>query len=170
MTAAVTVRPATIEDTPALALLVAALRAHQKDPIGHLNEATLRRDGFGEDPEFSILIAERERRPIGYALFTESYEPAFAARGLYLADLYVRPEARRSGAGRALVGAVAAEARRRERRFLWWTSATGNAEAHAFYAALGAITQEIRAHVLGLDAFDRLADAHIAAGAGPASA
>ena len=170
MTAAVTVRPATIEDAPALALLVAALRAHQNDPIGHLNETALRRDGFGEDPEFSILIAEREQRPIGYALFTESYEPAFAARGLYLADLYIRPEARRSGAGRALVGAVAAEAHRRERRFVWWTSITGNAEAHAFYAALGAVTQEIRAHVLGLDAFDRLADANAAAAAGPASA
>lgn len=144
----IAVRPATVEDVPALALLVAALRAHQKDPIGHLNESALRRDGFGEDPEFSILIAERDRRPIGYALFTESYEPAFAARGLYLADLYVRPEARRSGAGRALVQAVAAEAGRRERSFVWWTSLAANAEAHAFYAALGAATHEIRAHVL----------------------
>ncbi len=170
MTAAVTVRPATIEDAPALALLVAALRAHQGDPIGHLNEAALRRDGFGEDPEFAILIAERQQRPIGYALFAESYEPAFAARGLYLADLYVRPEARHSGAGRALVAAVAAEARRRERRFVWWTSLAANAEAHAFYAALGAITQEIRAHALFLDAFDRLADAQSGPEAAPRSA
>ena len=146
------VRPAAIEDVPALALLVAALRAHQKDPIGHLNEAALRRDGFGEEREFDILIAERDRRPIGYALFTETYEPAFAARGLYLADLYVRPEARRSGAGRALVAAVTAEARRCERSFVWWTSLATNAEAHAFYAALGALTHEVRAHVLVLDA------------------
>ena len=166
MSAGVVIRPATIEDAPALALLVAALRAHQGDPIGHLNEAALRRDGFGEDPEFAILVAERERRPVGYALFTESYEPAFAARGLYLADLYVRPEARRSGAGRALVGAVAAEARRRERRFVWWTSLAANAEAHVFYASLGAITHEIRAHALILEAFDALADAH----PGPAAA
>jgi GNAT superfamily N-acetyltransferase len=148
----VSVRPAAIQDAPALALLVAALRAHQKDPIGHLNEATIRRDGFGEEREFDILIAERERRPIGYALFTESYEPAFAARGLYLADLYVRPEARRSGAGRALVQAVAAEAKRRERSFLWWTSLAANAEAHAFYAAIGATAHEIRAHALIVDA------------------
>lgn len=160
MSAGVVIRPATIEDAPALALLVAALRAHQNDPIGDLNEAAIRRDGFGEAPEFSILIAERERRPIGYALFTNTYEPAFAAKGVYLADLYVRPEARRSGAGRALVQAVAAEARRRERRFVWWTSLAVNAEAHAFYAALGAITHEIRAHALILEAFDALADAH----------
>ena len=72
MSAGVVIRPATIEDAHALALLVAALRAHQGDPIGHLNEAALRRDGFGEDPEFAILVAERERRPVGYALFTES--------------------------------------------------------------------------------------------------
>jgi len=77
----VSIRPAVIEDAPALALLVAALRAHQKDPIGHLNEAAIRRDGFGDEREFDILVAERDRRPIGYALFTESYEPAFAARG-----------------------------------------------------------------------------------------
>jgi len=147
----VSVRPAVIEDAPALALLVAALRAHQKDPIGHLNEATIRRDGFGEEREFDILVAERGRRPIGYALFTESYEPAYAARGLYLADLYIRPEARRSGAGRALVEAVAAEAKRRERSFLWWTSLAANADAHAFYAAIGATTHEIRAHALIVD-------------------
>ncbi len=168
MSAGVVIRPATIEDAPALALLVAALRAHQNDPIGDLNEAAIRRDGFGEAPEFSILIAERDRRPIGYALFTTTYEPAFAAKGVYLADLYVRPEARRSGAGRALVQAVAAEARRHNRRFVWWTSLTTNAEAHAFYAALGAITHELQAHVLGLDAFGRLADAH--GGPDPASA
>lgn len=144
----VVVRPAVIEDTPALALLVAALRAHQKDPIGHLNEAALRRDGFGEERAFDILVAERDRRPIGYALFTECYEPAFAARGLYLADLYVRPEARRTGAGRALVRAVADEAVRRERSYVWWTSLAANAEAHAFYAAVGAAAHHIRAHVL----------------------
>ena len=144
----VVVRAATIEDTPALALLVAALRAHQKDPIGKLNEAALRRDGFGEERAFDILVAERDRRPIGYALFTECYEPAFAARGLYLADLYVRPEARRSGAGRALVQAVADEATRRERSYVWWTSLAANAEAHAFYAAVGAAAHHIRAHVL----------------------
>lgn len=144
----VVVRPATIEDTPALALLVAALRAHQKDPIGHLNEAALRRDGFGEDRDFDILVAERDRRPIGYALFVECYEPAFAARGIYLADLYVRPEARRSGAGRALVQAVIEEARRRERSFVWWTSLANNSDAHAFYAAIGAATHHIRAHVM----------------------
>ncbi|MBM3534117.1 MAG: GNAT family N-acetyltransferase [Alphaproteobacteria bacterium] len=70
----------------------------------------------------------------------------------YLADLYVRPEARRSGAGRALVQAVAAEAKRRERSFLWWTSLAANAEAHAFYAAIGATAHEIRAHALIVDA------------------
>ncbi len=144
----VVVRPAVIEDTPALALLVAALRAHQKDPIGHLNEAAIRRDGFGDERAFDILVAERDRRPIGYALFTECYEPAFAARGLYLADLYVRPEARRTGAGRALVRAVADEAVRRERSYVWWTSLAANAEAHAFYAAIGAAAHHIRAHVL----------------------
>ena len=163
----VAVRPAAIEDVPALALLVAALRAHQKDPIGHLNEAALRRDGFGDDPEFGILVAERDRRPIGYALFTETYEPGFAARGLYLADLYVRPDARRTGAGRALVQAVAAEARRRQCSFVWWTSLAANADAHAFYAALGALTHEVRAHVLILDSSPSVA---VAGAAGRASA
>lgn len=148
----VVVRPAVLQDAPALALLVAALRAHQKDPIGHLNESTIRRDGFGEDAEFTIFVAERDRRPVGYALFVDSYEPAYAAKGLYLADLYVRPEARRSGAGRALVRAVAEEAQRRERRFVWWTSLASNIEAHAFYAAIGASHHEIRAHALLLDA------------------
>ena len=53
------------------------------------------------------MIAERDGRPVGYALFYRAYATEHAERGLYLQDLYVVPEAHRQGTGRALMAAVA---------------------------------------------------------------
>ena len=55
----------------------------------------MRKEGFGASPRFRAQIAERDGRPVGYALFYPAYDTDRAARDFYLQDLYVVPEARR---------------------------------------------------------------------------
>jgi ribosomal protein S18 acetylase RimI-like enzyme len=147
----VAIRRAEPADAAAVAALASELRAHLGDPPGHLTPERIVADGFGERPEFAILLALLDDVPAGYALFHDAYEPAYAARGAYLCDLYVRPAGRRRGIGRALIGAVAAETAARGRRYVWWVSQRRNAEAQAFYDRLGAIRDPVVAHVFILD-------------------
>jgi len=152
------IRAAVPADVPALAALGRELNAHQGDPVEHFTEEAVVRDAFGAPPAFDALVAEQGGRIVGYALFVDAYESGWAARGLYLGDLYVAPPARRGGIGRALVSALAREARARGKTYLWWVSKEWNAEAHAFYASLGAQSEPVVAHALTFEAFERLAD------------
>src|SRR5262249_13863674 len=94
--------------------------------------------------------------PVGYALFHDAYEPAYAARGVYLCDLFVTAHARRHGIGRALVAAVAQDAERRGRSYVWWVSRPWSAEAHALYRGMGAIEEPLNAHAIVFDVFRSL--------------
>ena len=131
------VRPARPTDAPAIAAIADELRARVGDPLGHLTVDAILRDGFGDRPEFEILVAEREATVIGHALFMQGYEPAYAAKGLYLADLSVTAAARGSGAGRALVDALCDLAKARDRVFVWWLTSPNNEQALAFYRHIG---------------------------------
>lgn len=153
-----TIRRATIEDAEALARLTRGLNAHQGDPVGNFDAAVARRDGFGDAPCWTALIAERDGLAVGYAMFHPAYDAPHAARGLYLQDLYVDDKERRRGVGRALMAAVAREARRAGCVFFWWTAKQWNSEALAFYRGLGAAAETVVAHALFGEAFDRLAD------------
>lgn len=133
----VEVRRAAPADVAAVASISDELRTHVGDPTGHLSPEALVRDGFGDRPEFDLLVAERDGVVIGYALFHDSYEPGFAARGVYLADLAVTASARGAGAGRALVDAVCDDACRRGRVFVSWLCNPANASALAFYRHIG---------------------------------
>ena len=81
----------------------------------------------------------------------------YAARGIYLCDLYVVPHARRQKVGRALIAAVARRAQARGRTFLWWASRDWNVEAQAFYKTLGVRNEPVMAHALTFATFDALA-------------
>lgn len=153
-----TVRHATIDDADALAALARGLNEHQGDPVGNFDAATVRRDGFGARPCWTALIAEHAGKPVGYAMFHASYDAPHAARGLYLQDLFVRNDARRHGVGRALMAAVAREARAAGCTFFWWTAKQWNTEALDFYRELGATSETVVAHALFGEAFDRLID------------
>ncbi|WP_178130767.1 GNAT family N-acetyltransferase [Reyranella sp. CPCC 100927] len=157
-TTRVSVRRATVDDAEALAELTRGLNAHQGDPVGNFSAAVARRDGFGATPCWTALIAERDGEPVGYAMFHAAYDAPHAARGLYLQDLFVREDARRLGVGRALMAAVAREARQAGCIFFWWTAKQWNTEALAFYRALGATADTVVAHALFGPAFDRLID------------
>jgi GNAT superfamily N-acetyltransferase len=117
----------------------------------------VRRDGFGEHPEFRVLLAELGGEPVGYALFHPSWSTEVGERGFYLYDLYVREAGRGCGVGRALMRALARLAKEEGRTFLWWSSKEWNKEAQAFYARLNAIEEPVRAHALFGEALQALA-------------
>ncbi|HEV7734611.1 MAG TPA: GNAT family N-acetyltransferase [Candidatus Binatia bacterium] len=152
------IRPAVAADVSALADLVRELNAFHGDPVEHCTAETLLRDGFGQRPAFAVHVAELDGALVGYALYHDAYEPVYAARGVYMSDLMVTAAARGSGAGRALVAAVAAEARRRGASFVGWVSRAWNQDAQAFYRRLGAIEEPTISHAIAFEAFTTLAD------------
>lgn len=130
------IRDARPDDADAVARLAQELRANLGDPQQHLTPDAIRRDAFGSARACSILVAELNGTIVGHVIYTDIYEPAYAARGLYIADLIVTASARSRGIGRALVEAVTNVARDRQRKFVWWHVQTDNAAALAFYKAL----------------------------------
>lgn len=96
------------------------------------------RDGFGPDPAFSGIIAERDGSAVGYLLYHFGYDVDQAMRIMYIVDLWVDPAARRSGVGRALMREAAVRCRARGGRDLTWAVFTANRLAVAFYEGLGA--------------------------------
>jgi GNAT superfamily N-acetyltransferase len=158
MAGQVRVRRAGPADAPAVTQMIEALNAHQGEPTGQVTAEAVRRDGFGPSPEFTVLIAEVDGVPGGYALYHPSWSTEVGERGLYIYDLFVREEARGHGLGHALMQAVAAAAKAEGRTFLWWCSKPWNRDAQRFYADLGAIEEDIKAHAVFGDAFERLAD------------
>ncbi len=152
-------RRAEYGDAEALAALGRALNAQQGDPTTHFTAEAVRRDGFGAAPRFDAWIAELAGRPVGYVLVVSAaYETGYAKAGAYVQDLFVVPEARRRGVGRALMAAVAADTRRRGLEFIWWTSRAWNTESHAFFRALATVEEPVVAFAAFGDAFTKLAD------------
>ena len=101
-------------------------------------QADLERDLFGDDPCAEALIGECDGQPQGFALFFRSYSTFVGRPGLYLEDLYVRPQARGRGLGGALLKRVAALAVARDCGRLEWSVLDWNEPAIRFYQALGA--------------------------------
>jgi len=159
------IRLAVARDADALAALAEEFHIAHGDPTGYLTAEAIRRDGFGADPEFVVLLAEGEDGLLGYALFYDAYEPSYAARGVYMADLFVRPVARRLGLGRRLIAAVADHGRRRGRTYVWWVARAENTPAHGFYKTLASVELDTKAFAVVLDDFAALADEHAAGGA-----
>lgn len=145
------VRAARREDCEAIATLASELREALGEPRGLLTGERILADGFGPSPEFELLLAEFDGEAVGYALYMPTYEPAYGARGLFLADLYVRSAARGLGIGRSLFSAVRDAAARDGRVFVWWVSDPANARSESFYEDLGVQMQTLvkaRAFVL----------------------
>jgi GNAT superfamily N-acetyltransferase len=98
----------------------------------------LGRDLFGSAPKLECLVAEQAGRLIGYALFFPTYSSFRTRRALWLEDLFVREEARGSGAGRALLARLAAIALERGCLRLAWDVLDWNAPSIEFYERMGA--------------------------------
>ncbi len=155
---AIAVRPATLADASTIAGLVHALSAEEGYPAPPLRVEDVRAEGFGPAPRFHVLIGELDGRVSGYALYYPTYDTDHATRGFYLQDLYVRPEARRRGLGRALLAALARTCRTDGGSYLFWNALERNLAARAFYQRLGAREERVVTFSLQPDALIRLAD------------
>lgn len=138
------IRPATAQDAAAIALLANKLGQHEGLGDDVFSEEQVLRDGFGDQPAFQVLIAERSGQPVGYALFTDGYNTDIAARAVWLDDLFVDESARGGGIGRRLLAAVARIAVERGARSVWWGVRSSNRRARDFYAGLGAKDDDAR--------------------------
>jgi GNAT superfamily N-acetyltransferase len=154
-----TIRPATISDAALIRRMIWELADFEKEPDEVLTtEADIARDGFGEDPQFRALIAEWDGQPAGYALFFDYYS-TWRGAGLYLEDLFVRPEFRGRGIGGTLLARVAYTAKQEERRFLKWEVLNWNTPAIDMYKAMGGeFMDEWRSVFLQGDSLRKLAE------------
>jgi GNAT superfamily N-acetyltransferase len=133
------IRPATVADVPQILAFIRALATYEREPEAvTATEADLVRDGFGPNPMFFCLIAERGGVPAGFAFYFFNYSTWLGRAGLYLEDLFVLPEFRGHGIGKALLQRVAAIAVERNCPRLQWEVLDWNTPAIDFYRAMGA--------------------------------
>jgi GNAT superfamily N-acetyltransferase len=139
VSSALTVRPARREDVPAVVAMVHELAEfEQAVDECHLTAEQLAAALFGPHPALFGHVAESAAgEPIGMALWFLNFSTWTGTHGLYLEDLYVRPSARGTGAGGALLAALAAVCVERGYRRLEWVMLDWNPAAE-FYAAIGA--------------------------------
>lgn len=136
---AIEIRLAQREDVPLLREFICALAEYEK--LSHECFATdekLAQSLFGERPAAEALLAFYDGAPAGFALFFQNYSTFLAQPGLYLEDLFVKPEFRRQGIGAALFQRLGAIACQRGCGRFEWTALDWNAPAIAFYERMGA--------------------------------
>lgn len=133
------IRPAVEADVPLILRFIRELAEYER--LAHEVVATeegLRGTLFGARPFAEVVIAEEEGEPAGFALFFHNYSTFLGRPGLYLEDLYVRPEMRGAGIGRALLAHLARLAVERGCGRLEWWVLDWNEPAIRFYRSLGA--------------------------------
>jgi GNAT superfamily N-acetyltransferase len=159
VSAAADIRPATPADVPALFGLIRALADYEK--LTHLvvaDEAALERELFGPRPVIEAVVAHAGGTAAGFALFFENFSTFLGRRGVYLEDLFVRPEHRGKGYGKALLLAVARIAHARGAGRFEWMALDWNTPAIDFYKSLGATEMaEWRLFRVTGDALERMA-------------
>ncbi len=121
-----------------LAMLSEFAIYEQLDPPDEAAQQRLMTDGFGPQRRFEVLIAEVAGEIAGYAIIYEIYSSFRARPKLYLEDLFVRPQFRGHGVGKALFRACAREAEQRGFDRLQWSVEGWNESALAFYEQMGA--------------------------------
>jgi GNAT superfamily N-acetyltransferase len=133
------VRPAGPHDLSAIVAMVHELAAYERAAEQcHLTEEQLRSALFGPAPAlFGHVAVNAADEPVGFALWFRNFSTWQGVHGIYLEDLYVRPEYRRCGAGRALLATLAAICIERGYRRLEWSMLDWN-PAEGFYRAIGA--------------------------------
>ena len=138
-----TIRSAGPDDAALIVRFIAALAAYEK--LSHeakATEADILRDLFGPDPKVFCEIAEHEGRPVGFALWFYTYSTFQGRHGIWLEDLFVDPEARGLGIGKALLVELARRCvREKLGRFEWWVL-DWNEPSIAFYKSQGGFMQD----------------------------
>ncbi len=140
---ATVVRAASEQDVPVMLEMFRELAEfeHLEDQL-QVTEERLSAALFGENPAAEALIAESGGRVAGYAVYFPTFSTFLAIQGIWLEDIYVRPESRRAGVGGALLAAVAARLLERGGQRLEWSALDWNERALSFYSSIGAQTMD----------------------------
>ena len=134
-----TIRPARSDDSATIANLVHELAVYEKlEQFARATADDFRRHLFGPRPYAEAILAEVNGEPVGMALAFPTFSTFRGQPGLYLEDIYVRPEHRGRGIGKALLASMARLATERGFGRLEWAVLAWNAPAIGFYRALGA--------------------------------
>ena len=133
------IRSATPDDAPLLHELVTALAVYEREPDAvKASPDDLRASLFGDGATAHALICEQDGQALGFAVYFFNYSTWLGRNGLYLEDLFVRPQARGQGAGLALLRQLAQLAVQRGCGRFEWSVLDWNQPAIDFYQAVGA--------------------------------
>jgi len=137
-----TIRSATAEDAALILQFIIELAEYEKARDAVLaDEEQIRRSMFGPDAKVRALICEEAGQPIGFAVYFYNYSTWLGRNGIYLEDVFVRPEHRRKGAGRALLKHIAGIAVAEGCGRFEWSVLDWNQPAIDFYESIGARPQ-----------------------------
>jgi GNAT superfamily N-acetyltransferase len=134
-----TIRPARADDCATIAGLIRELAAYERmEDQAKATPEDLRRNLFGPRPYAEAMIAEVDGEAVGFALYFHNFSTFRGQPGLYLEDLFVRPESRGRGIGRAMLARLGALALERSCGRLEWAVLDWNESAIQFYRSLDA--------------------------------
>ncbi len=137
------IRKADPQDIPTILSFIRELAEYEREPNAvHATEDDLRRDGFTSNPKFRVIISEWNGVPVGMAFFFHHYSTWQGKAGIYLEDLYVRPEFRGRGIGKALMIQLARIALDEDCYGIRWEVLDWNALAIQAYQRQGARFRE----------------------------
>ena len=139
MTETITIRPATEQEVPLISDFIRDLARYER--LEHEMVATeegLRKTLFGERRYAEVVFACVGADPVGFALFFHNYSTFLGKPGIYLEDLFVRPEARGRGIGKRLLAWLAQATVERDCGRLEWSVLDWNEPSIGFYRSLGA--------------------------------
>ncbi|HEX7357568.1 MAG TPA: GNAT family N-acetyltransferase [Ignavibacteriaceae bacterium] len=137
------IRAAKEEDTPAIFSLIKELAEFEKLSAQiETTENELHKTLFGENKFVEILIAEYDKKIVGQAIFLKNFSTFLGKPGIYLEDLYVKPEMRGKGIGRALLDKIILLAKERNYGRVEWSVLDWNTSAIEFYKKIGARPME----------------------------
>ncbi|HWG40681.1 MAG TPA: GNAT family N-acetyltransferase [Candidatus Acidoferrales bacterium] len=133
------IRKATAHDASLILGFIRRLAEYEREPnVVVATEEDLIRDGFGSEPKYRCLVAEWDGVPAGFAFFLYNYSTWLGKPGLYLEDLFVLPEMRGKGIGKALLVKLAQIAVAENCYGMRWQVLEWNEPALKFYETLGA--------------------------------
>ena len=137
------IRPATRDDVPTLVELIVDLATYEREPDAvEVDDRMLGDALFAEHPVVFATVADDGGTVLGMTIHFRNYSTWTGRLGIYLEDFYVRPEARGRGIGRALLAALADEARAHGYARIDWSVLNWNESAIGFYESVGAVPMD----------------------------
>jgi GNAT superfamily N-acetyltransferase len=156
-----TIRIATKADVSQIYAFIQALAEYEHVPLDnlHVTEEGIARDGFGVSPYYHCLLAEHDGKPAGFAIYLYNYSTFEGRPSLHVEDLFVVPELRGLGIGKALLARAAAIAISAGSKRMQWEVLDWNQPAIEFYESFGAKFGDVWRNMrLTGEAIDKLAE------------